>query len=73
MTTLTLSIPEELKNSMDTFPEINWSAIARSAIRERIAMMHKFKEFTRDSKITENDALELGRKINKKVAEKYYK
>jgi hypothetical protein len=71
MTTLTLSVPEELKNSMDAFPEMNWSAVARAAIQERIEMLHKFKEFTRESKMTEKDALTLGKKVNKKAATKY--
>ena len=73
MATLTLSVPEELKNNMDTFPEMNWSAVARTAIQERIEMLHKFKEFTRESKMTEKDALILGKKVNKKVAERYRK
>lgn len=55
---------------MDNFPEMNWSAIAREAIKQRLTMLYKFKEFTKNSKMTEKDALELGKKINKAVAKK---
>ena len=33
MTTITLSMPNELKKQMDEFGEINWSAVAREAIK----------------------------------------
>ena len=45
MVSITLSVPEDLKHEMDSFPEINWSAVAREAIKKRIMMMEKFKEF----------------------------
>ena len=31
MVTMTLSVPEELKERMETYPEINWSEVARQA------------------------------------------
>ncbi len=64
MVSITLSVPVELKEEMDGFPEMNWSAIAREAIRKKITMLEKFKEFTKDSEFTEEDALELGRKVS---------
>ncbi|MBU0929530.1 MAG: hypothetical protein KJ623_00470 [Nanoarchaeota archaeon] len=70
MVSITLAVPEELKKEMDNFPEMNWSAIAREAIKQRLTMLYKFKEFTKNSKMTEKDALELGKKINKAVAKK---
>jgi hypothetical protein len=73
MVTMTLAIPEELKHKMDTFPEMNWSAVARAGIQERITMLEKFREFTKDSTMTEEDALELGRKVNMRVAKRYKK
>ena len=73
MVNITLSIPEELKKEMDKFPEINWSAVARETIKKRIFLLTKLREFTRDSELTEKDALELGRKINKAMHEKLSK
>ena len=71
MVNITLSVPEELKQEMDKFPEMNWSEIARAAIKQRVIMLNKFREFTKDSALTEEDALRLGRLVNKEVAKKY--
>ncbi len=71
MPTITLSVPEDLKKEMDKIKEINWSAVAREAIRERISKLKIFKEIVSKSKLTEKDALELGRKINKALHQRY--
>jgi hypothetical protein len=73
MVSMTLSIAEDMKHEMDQFPEINWSAIAREAINKRLVMLHKFKEFTKDSDFTEDDAIELGRKVNSAVWKQHKK
>ena len=71
MVSITLSVPVEIKKEMERFPEMNWSAVAREAIKQRLMMLDKFKDFTRESALTEKDALTLGRKINKAVAKRY--
>ena len=71
MVSITLSVPEELKKEMDNFLDINWSAVAREAIKNKINLLKKFKEFTKDSTLTEEDALKLGRKVNKNLAKHY--
>lgn len=71
MVNITLSVPEDLKRDMEKFPEINWSVIARTAIKQRIIMLEKFRKFTKDSTMTEKDALELGRKVNKSLHKRY--
>ena len=71
MVSITLSVPEEIKNEMDKFQEINWSAVAREAIKNRLIMLKKFKEFTKDSTLTEEDALRLGRELNEKLAKRH--
>lgn len=65
MVSITLSVPEDLKQKMDGFADINWSAVAREAIKKKISMLEQFQEFTKDSTVTEKDALELGRKVSK--------
>ena len=35
MVYLTLSIPNELKEAMEKFPEINWSEVARDSIKKK--------------------------------------
>lgn len=71
MVSVTLSVPEDMKTEMDSFPEINWSSVAREAIKQKIIMLQKFKEFTKDSELTEKDTLELSKKVNKGLAKRY--
>ena len=71
MVSITLSVPEELKQDMESFGDINWSAVAREAIKNKIVLLKKFKEFTRNSTLTENDALAMGKKVNGALAKRY--
>lgn len=71
MVSITLSVPEELKKEMESFTDVNWSAVARDAIKNKILLLKKFREFTKNSKLTEEDAIQLGRKVNKAVAARY--
>jgi hypothetical protein len=71
MTNITLAVPDELKKEMEKFPEINWSEIARAAIKKRILLLKQIKEFTKDSELTEEDAIRLGRKVNEGLAKRY--
>ena len=70
MVSITLAVPAELKTEMDRHPEMNWSEIARQAIREKLTLLKKMDILLSKSKLTENDTLELGRKVNKVVAKK---
>jgi hypothetical protein len=67
---MTLAIPEELKKDMDKMPFINWSEVARAAIKERIIQFQVFESIAKKSKLTEKDAIELGRKINRGLAQR---
>ena len=71
MVSITLAVPTELKQDMDEFPEINWSAVAREAIKQKLALLKKFREFTRESTMTEEEALRLGKEVNKALAKRY--
>lgn len=71
MVSITLSVPEEMKQEMDCFQDVNWSAVARQAIKTKLVMLEKFKEFTKDSTFTEEDALELGRQVSEKAMKKH--
>ena len=71
MVSMTLSMPVELKQEMDTHPEMNWSEIARQAIRERLVLLKKMDELLTKSKLTQQDAIELGKKVNRAVAKKF--
>jgi len=69
MPTITLSVPEDLKRDMDESKEINWSEVARTAIKSKVAQLKILKTISSKSKLTEKDALELGRKINQSLHE----
>ena len=71
MTTMTLAVPEELKHKMDTFPEMNWSEVARQAFIQRIRDLEFLRKFKGGSALTEEDALELGAELNKRLAKRY--
>jgi hypothetical protein len=71
MPTLTLAVPEDLKKEMDELPEMNWSEIARKAIAEKVAEYKLFKSIVSKSKMTEEDAVKLGRAVNKSLHERY--
>jgi hypothetical protein len=73
MTTMTLAVPSELKHKMELFPEINWSEVARQAFVHKIDDLEFLEEFKSESKLTEKDALELGKELSKKLAKRYTK
>ena len=73
MVNVTLSIPEDIKHEMEMFPEINWSEIARAAIKKRIIILKQIKEFSKDSELTEEDAIEIGRKVNEGLRKRHKK
>ena len=73
MTTMTLAVPSELKDKMEKFPEMNWSEVARQAFMQRIKDLEFLRKFKSDSTLTEEDALKLGRELNKNLAKRYKK
>ena len=70
---MTLAVSKELKNNMDSFPEMNWSEVARQSFRKKIHDLKLLKKFTSDSTITEEDALKWGREVSKKVSQRLRK
>jgi len=73
MVSITLAVPEELKKEMDKTKFINWSEVAREAIRERIVQLKILEAIAAKSKLTEEDAIELGRKIKRSLHERMKK
>ncbi len=70
MVNITLSVPAETKQKMDSFSEINWSAVAREAINEKITDLEFMKKFKSKSTLTEDEAVKLGRELNKSLAKR---
>ena len=71
MVSITLSVPQELKKKMGQFQEINWSAVAREAIQRKVLLLERFRAFVKNSTLTEEDALELGRNVNRFVKKRH--
>jgi hypothetical protein len=71
MVSITLSVPLDLKKNMDHFSDINWSAVAREAIKKKLIMLDKFNQFTKDSEFNEADALDFGRKVSLNAAKRH--
>ncbi|MCK4398641.1 MAG: hypothetical protein KAV25_06585 [Methanophagales archaeon] len=77
MAELVVKIPEELKKEIEEMPEEDWSEFALKAIELRAfelkleksrKLRHAlFKALISGSKLTEEDALELGRKANEEM------
>ena len=65
MVTMTLAVPDDLKRKMDRFPEMNWSEVARQAFTKRVEQMAILKKFARESEMTEEDAVRLGRELKR--------
>ena len=67
MVNLTLAIPEELREKMRKFPEINWSEVARRAIAEKAGVLDKMDRILSKSRLTEDDVDKLGKEIRKRI------
>ncbi|MBS3070377.1 hypothetical protein J4220_02615 [Candidatus Micrarchaeota archaeon] len=52
---------------MSKYPEIKWVEVARRAIVERLEILEKMDKMLSKSTLTQEDALRIGREINKKV------
>ena len=68
---LSVEVPEELMKTISEFPQVDWSAVARHAISEKVHQLAFLKYFASDSEMTEGDALTLGHKVNKVVTRRY--
>lgn len=72
--TVTLSVPVELKEKMESFKEINWSEVMRSTLSEkvhRLEIMKRLDELTAGSKLTEDDVKRISDKIKEGIAKKH--
>ncbi len=73
MTIMTLAVPEELHKLMKQHPEVRWSEVARQALWEQAKRQEQLKlldKIAAKSKLTEKDALRLGREVNAAIARK---
>ena len=73
MTEVVVRIPADLEHRMKELPEVDWSSVARVLIRGEVSRLVLLKSIVSKSKLTEEDALELGKKVNEGLAKRYNK
>ena len=71
MTNMTLAVPEDLHQIMENHREIKWSEVARQAMWEQARKLELMDRILSKSRLTEKDALELGREVNKGIAKRH--
>lgn len=71
MASLTLAIPEELREKMREFPEINWSEVARQAIIQKARLLEKMDRILATEGLTEKEAQEVTKEVKERVWKKH--
>ena len=76
MVSVTLSIPEDVKNKMGRFSDVNWSGFIRRSIEQKVKQLswreEMLKKLEKD-KDFEEWCIEMGEKVNKGIAERLKK
>ena len=70
MAELKIKIPEELKKKIEKLG-IDWSPAVRRMIEKEIQNLGEIEKIVSKSKMSDEDALEIGKKISKSIAEKF--
>lgn len=73
MSEVIVQIPDDLGIVMRRHSSINWSNIAGEAIQKTAAELELLDAIAAESRLTEKDALILGKKVKKGMWEKVYK
>lgn len=70
MPEIKISISEDLHEEVKAHPEIDWEEVARQSFERAVNRLHVHDRLLEDSRLTEEDAVELGREIRHAAAEK---
>ena len=65
---MTLAIPKDLHEIIKEHKEVKWSEIARQAMWNYAQKLEFMDKILSQSKLTEEDVLEISRKLNKSIA-----
>lgn len=68
---MTIRVPDDLKQSLDEHPEINWSEVARQSMREYIYRLEVAEDIASRSELSEDDAGALSEDVKHEIAERY--
>jgi len=73
MANMTLAVPESLLEKMREHPEMNWSEVARQAIKEKMENLELLDKITAKSKMSLDDAVEIGELVKASAWKKIQK
>lgn len=68
---MTFAVPKELYKIIKKHRDVKWSEVARQALWDKARKLELMDKLILKSKLTEREALEIGRKINKGIAKKH--
>lgn len=71
MATLSVAVPDALKQKMTQLEEVNWSAVARHAFEQKVSQIEFLKSLAKKSTLRAKDAEEIGIKISKGMVKKF--
>lgn len=72
--TMTLAVSTKLKTEMRGLKGVNWSEETRQFLEERVKrlkVLQKLDELTKNSELTEEDAIDFGKKIKAGIAKRH--
>ncbi len=71
MVNMTLAIPDDLHALMKKHDHVKWSEVARKAMLTHAEKLEMMDKILTNSKLTEEDAIEIGKKIKRGIAERH--
>ena len=73
MVNVTINVPIDLKTKLETYPEINWSEVARQAWNEKVHQLDLMNKLTKKSKASDASIAELAKLIKHGMARRHEK
>ena len=71
MAELKISLPEELKQEMEEFPNIEWHVVVRRLLKQELDRLLELKRIVSKSELTELDISELAEKVDKSLSQRF--
>ncbi len=68
MVSITLSVSEDLKKRMERHPEVTWSEVVRSVIRQQLDELDEAERIAGASRLSAKDIAELAAAIDEGVS-----
>ena len=71
MAELKISLPEELTQEMEEFPNIEWHVVVRRLLKQELDRLLELKRIVSKSELTELDISELAEKCDKSLSQRF--